>query len=185
MGYTMVTTGNPLNAYLFEPLGPSYVILTVTDIGNGNCVSKDSVFIDWDDQYHCGTTNPMTWNLWVCDNGNSVCVPWGTAKNLIQNGLATLGQCTPKAQPTIGSNIEAYPNPTAGIINISWPNNRYEKGQVAVLDLNGRILINDEVSLINGNSFHEVDLRSLPNGMYLIKCTNSETTQTIRISVLH
>jgi hypothetical protein len=84
------------NISLFEPTGPVTVSVTIDDAGG--CQTTETINIAWDDQYFCGTINPVTqnpasWYLKVCDNGISSCVPWGTAKNMIRFGTATLGDC--------------------------------------------------------------------------------------------
>ncbi|MDD4149780.1 MAG: T9SS type A sorting domain-containing protein [Bacteroidales bacterium] len=71
------------------------------------------------------------------------------------------------------NNIEIYPNPTNGIINISADQNYI----VEVLDLTGRII---ESVNMNNNDI-SIDLTSKNSGMYIIRLTNGNGTKTVKV----
>jgi hypothetical protein len=63
--------------------------------------------------------------------------------------------------------LRIYPNPTTGIANISFTGGSGNSLKVAVTDLNGRILL-EENRNTTGSSPSRVDLSPLPNGVYFI-----------------
>ena len=182
-GYSMQSqSGNQIS--IFEPLGPSYAICTITDIG-ANCTFKDSVFIDWTDKYYCGDASEF-YKLKMCQSGVNVCMPWAQAKAALQASTATLGYCSvPKTDLTSNTNdFTVYPNPTTGVITISMPISQNSIGEVLILDVNGRRVYTENVSLLEGVFEHSLNLNNLPNGMYFLQLISQREVQTQRIQVL-
>ena len=78
--------------------------------------------------------------------------------------------------------FNAYPNPTNGSINIEF--NSISGGEIgiAVRDLSGRILIQDQIVLQEGNVRTSIDLSQLTNGTYMIELTeNSGLSHITRV----
>ncbi len=69
--------------------------------------------------------------------------------------------------------IKVYPNPTNGEFNISV-DTRY---QLSVMDMAGKVVYGQDLQ----DDVNEVDISSLPSGMYIIELRNSETIHTLRI----
>ena len=69
--------------------------------------------------------------------------------------------------------IKVYPNPTNGEFNISV-DTRY---QLSVIDMTGKVVYGQDLQ----DDVNEVDISSLPAGMYIIELRNSTTIHTLRI----
>ncbi len=71
--------------------------------------------------------------------------------------------------------INLYPNPTNGIINISFDNVINTKWQIEVFNSIGSLVYTEELSKID-KTIHKVDLGNFSRGMYFIKIsTNTES----------
>lgn len=71
------------------------------------------------------------------------------------------------------SQLSVYPNPTTGILNISLNNSfSYE-----IYDLQGRVILNGTSDEFNT----ELNLDSFSNGVYLVKVSSGNSTQTKKI----
>ena len=73
----------------------------------------------------------------------------------------------------IGNNINIYPNPSNGIINITNSNN----SKLNVIDSNGKVVLN---TTINGS----IDLSNLETGIYYLIIVKNTTTITRTISII-
>jgi len=72
------------------------------------------------------------------------------------------------------SNLSLYPNPTSGIVNISYDN---EISNVSVFNLLGQNVLNQE-----GNGLEmQLDLSTLSSATYFVKITSEGATKTIKV----
>lgn len=85
------------------------------------------------------------------------------------------------------SNIEGFntfPNPTNGMVNVEFNTIIGGEAGIAVRDLSGRILIQDQIELSAGNVRTSLDLSELTNGTYIVELTEntglSHTTRVIK-----
>jgi hypothetical protein len=76
---------------------------------------------------------------------------------------------------SISSAVKAYPNPTAGIINVEFSNAATR--QIAVYDLIGNMVKN---TIVRGNSL-TLDISNYPKGQYLIRVISNEEIDVIKI----
>lgn len=71
-----------------------------------------------------------------------------------------------------GSNLfetfNAYPNPTAGNVTVSFNSDYKAKGIIKLVDLTGRELISKEFSIEEGLNSRELTLENIAKGLYLI-----------------
>jgi hypothetical protein len=80
---------------------------------------------------------------------------------------------TPEIDTTVNEDIliNIYPNPTSGMVNISFESEEVKPTSIMIVDLQGRVVmqINDEMS----NSFlREINLSNFDNGLYIINFMN-------------
>jgi hypothetical protein len=74
--------------------------------------------------------------------------------------------------PNKVNNIRIYPNPASNYIDIEIPNTVTENRQLTILTLNGKII--SETKLLDGNvNPVRIDTGDLPNGIYLVRLSNS------------
>lgn len=168
---------------LFEPTAATTVTCTISDQGTG-CTYYANLFIDWTDEYACPKVG-NTWYIKVCQNGTTTCVPWTTGKNLLLNGLATLGDCVTKTQQVSANNsFSLYPNPTSGMLTIEVLASLNAQSELYVLDVNGRIIQSEQIEMLAGYFYHEVDLTALPSGVYMVSLKTEENVYTERIQIV-
>jgi len=68
-------------------------------------------------------------------------------------------------------NFTTYPNPSAGLITIIMPG-LFLESQLSILNCNGQKLIQRQVT----ETSMEIDIRSLPPGVYFVKVQNEKTS---------
>jgi hypothetical protein len=78
--------------------------------------------------------------------------------------------------------VTAFPNPTAGNLNIIWNNANYGKGFVAITDLSGRELLRKDINMANNGTEH-IDLTTFNNGLFLlqIKAGNYQYNSIVQV----
>jgi len=80
--------------------------------------------------------------------------------------------------------FSAYPNPTAGLLNVSFQAEKSAKYMVKVIDLLGNVVISDVISATEGANMQELNLSNVAKGMYLLSIeTEGMTAQTLRVVV--
>lgn len=78
---------------------------------------------------------------------------------------------------------EVFPNPTDGKANIKFNSISSEKLLLNVTDITGRILMNENVTAIEGVNLHELDLSPFAKGVYMIELKGKEQDEVLRITV--
>lgn len=76
------------------------------------------------------------------------------------------------------NNINIYPNPSDGIVNVSFNNITFSQAQILVVDLSGKVLMQVKPSLTKSQNTVKLDLNSFANGIYFIKVYDKNTLQT-------
>ena len=66
--------------------------------------------------------------------------------------------------------IKLYPNPTKGLLNISY-NNPFAQGEIKIIDYTGRVIYTHQMQ---NTSINKVDLTNQPSGLYIIVLTIDE-----------
>lgn len=79
--------------------------------------------------------------------------------------------------------IEVYPNPSEGVYTISMDNFKGDIVNMIVYDNSGRIVFNDALNMDNpeGYANYNLDISSLPSGIYLLQIVSNNTTKTVRL----
>ena len=115
-------------------------------------------------------------------NGNVV-VQGGTfgseeTKNFSTNSLLSV--------PTnsLDHSLNIYPNPTTGLVNVEYSLDRSASLQVDVLDVVGKVVLQQSFNSGNGVQREVVDMSSLANGTYIMKL-NTGLTQATRTITLN
>ncbi|MBC7861696.1 MAG: T9SS type A sorting domain-containing protein [Bacteroidia bacterium] len=79
--------------------------------------------------------------------------------------------------------LSVYPNPAGENVMLTFENTENENTFVEVYDISGKLLINQKFSTSVGKNFINLDLRSLSNGLYILKVKNSSGEKTKKVSV--
>jgi hypothetical protein len=179
--YTYSTTSGQLlqqnggEIYLWNPQSQATVQVTVYDSGTG-CTYTSSITISVDQQYYCYTRGNAVF-IKICHQGKSVCREWHAALNLIQFGMATLGDCIPAKNLDFrvqnDMQMELYPNPNQGNFNVLITNG--SDGLIEITDLSGKRISSEFKTAELGVIEHHFDLNHLPQGVYMVQFTTQET----------
>lgn len=79
--------------------------------------------------------------------------------------------------------LNVYPLPAKDKLNIQLQNKTAEKAAVSVTDIFGKTLIKNTWALAAGGSTHSINIKSLSNGVYFLKVTASQATETRKIII--
>lgn len=110
-----------------------------------------------------------------------------TITETVQNGsiaiILTQGFQQPDKDSVVGIRqvmnsdvfVSLFPNPATHILNITVKYDSDTKIQMHLLDMLGRIIRNDELSVSGGNpSSHQIDVSGLASGMYMVRLTGED-----------
>ena len=78
--------------------------------------------------------------------------------------------------------LSAYPNPSAGIVNLKLTAAQPENVQVSVYDMLGKLIYHTQ---INGNDMqvNELNLLNQPKGFYILKVQTSEKSSSKKLQI--
>jgi hypothetical protein len=92
--------------------------------------------------------------------------------------------CRTANEAAVASEMNAYPNPTSGKLNVSFNASAKEKYTLKVTDLIGNVLISQPSLAQEGVNLQEIDLSTYAKGMYLLSIEKEGAEiQTMRIVV--
>lgn len=156
----------------------------------------DVIQFQWMEGSHTATSDNGAWN----SINLSSAMPTGTVSGLAPGtylyhcsfhgaagGLGMAGSITVRNVAGLKDNagqlaFSAYPNPTTGLANITLNTNSSDNYKIYISNVVGSVVKNIEVGKTPGEQKIQVDLGSLPSGMYF--CTllaNDKMIETRRI----
>jgi PKD repeat protein len=133
---------------------------------------------------------------------NGTIIPGATQANLLyaDTGLYTLSVTnsfgcinsstvnitTPSGVQTINNyqSLALYPNPVKNTLNISHKNAANIVLNIAITDINGAVVYQENQIDINTNSQVSIDISALSNGVYFVSLFNNEINQQQKIVVI-
>jgi hypothetical protein len=74
-----------------------------------------------------------------------------------------------------------FPNPTNGKLNVVLDATEAQNTQLSILDVTGRIALQQNVVCTSGNNTFILDMETLPNGYYLLVIDNGYASSTMRV----
>ena len=77
------------------------------------------------------------------------------------------------------NNVNLYPNPTDGLLNINFDNYNSEVVNMQIIDLTGKVVKNGAFT----NSFNKVDVSNLNKGIYFVKLQNGIFNESYKIVI--
>jgi len=89
----------------------------------------------------------------------------------------------PGDSPDASLDIRAYPNPTSGVVMLSFNNLSEERFSVRVSDLTGRMLFEEEKTAGKGLNEFMYDFTSFSKGVYFINVSAGDRSKVIRIII--
>ncbi|MDQ8003753.1 MAG: BspA family leucine-rich repeat surface protein [Pedobacter sp.] len=81
------------------------------------------------------------------------------------------------------SSVKIFPNPTAREINVSIPSEFGKTADVSILDITGKTLHAEKLTLLQGLANHKLNNTQLPAGTYIIKIKGEQKTESLKVLV--
>jgi hypothetical protein len=78
------------------------------------------------------------------------------------------------------NSLRLYPNPTQGVLSLTFEASVSGAGSVKVIDVTGRLLQENSLIFSEGNNAIELDFSSLANGIYWVRLEQGEFTQSVK-----
>jgi len=75
---------------------------------------------------------------------------------------------------SIEPRFNVYPNPSTGIIYLTWENMQPDTYDLAIVDILGREVLTEEIKITNTTKFSELSLSQLENGVYWLSLKNNK-----------
>jgi hypothetical protein len=80
--------------------------------------------------------------------------------------------------------INVYPNPTDGLLNIAFQTVTAQKLNVRVYNVMGQLVMSEQFNkVVAGKNNLTMDLSSLITGIYMVEVLGTQTQNSIRVSV--
>jgi len=76
--------------------------------------------------------------------------------------------------------LTVYPNPTPEEMNVSFEADAIENVQLQILDLQGKLYIQQVLKCQIGTNLHTVSVSELPKGLYICRLLNSKAIATTK-----
>ena len=155
---------------------PDKPIITAEGLGSEGVTltSSNEIAYQWyfNDQLLNGETNQL---IKVDEVGSyKVVVTNGDCSTVSDAFVLTITGLPKDREP-----IAFYPNPASNSIKFKIEPNLESKSVASIMDLNGKLIIQFQLSAID----REVDLEDLPNGVYLLKLERGNSFLTSRLIV--
>jgi trimeric autotransporter adhesin len=109
-----------------------------------------------------------------------------TAANFEQHNIAKTITPVPAGtamQTTHPNTITVFPNPSNGIVNVSWNEATTENAKVRVSDMSGKLLMTKTLEMTSGSGTGTLNLSALPTGMYTIEVSSASTHYSTTLSL--
>ncbi len=133
--------------------------LTVYD-GSNNLIAEYS-----------GTTLPTPFSI----SSPMVIMTWGTNATINDQGWSfdfTVDGVG--VQENNYSNLNVYPNPTNGMLNVNFDVEKASDVKVIVSDINGQVVYQDNLNTLNGSYNNSIDLSNQAKGVYMLSIVSSK-----------
>ena len=79
------------------------------------------------------------------------------------------------------SNLNIYPNPTRGFVNISFISEEIDNFEIQMLDPFGKLIIEENKKQFIGEYTKKIDLSNYPKGMYFLQIRTNDKFISRRI----
>lgn len=90
-----------------------------------------------------------------------------------------MGVVSDEAKRPTALMMQVYPNPTAGLVTVDLRNVSQGMARIEVVDLIGRPLVQKAEQMNEGANQLSFDLKQLPDGLYLIRCRDSQNHEAV------
>jgi len=137
---------------------------TQADIDAGNVAYSNTQTSLFNDQFKVDITNSL--NGWLANQEINL-----EATSLSTNSFEL-------------SNLSVYPNPSNGLINVSFQTTSNDAVEIVLFDLQGRKVFRSKQNSNNQSMFNQsINTRTLSNGIYLLRAIQGNRSTTKRVII--
>ena len=161
-------------------LGTDNGIFYTADITSGNWSNVNNnqlpnvQIFDIKQQTMAGSDCYNSGQIYVATNGRGI---WTNDKYIAYNyvGINEYAVSTSKA-----NNLNLYPNPTNGLINVAFTGIDGESASVQIMDISGRVLKTEELNNVTtGDNTHSFDASELGAGVYIVNVKSNSNVKRV------
>ncbi|HRB71794.1 MAG TPA: N-acetylmuramoyl-L-alanine amidase [Flavobacterium sp.] len=135
---------------------------------NGNLYAPDVTGTSFLNTYLINAGSTYTYSMVAKNSAGSTSNSNGTRSAV----AISCGARMATESPVNGfENLQLYPNPSDGFVNLSVENIADQKVNLMLVDTNGRIVLESNVMPTNNTLSEQIDIRNLATGMYILKIT--------------
>ena len=87
--------------------------------------------------------------------------------------------------PTTTDNYYVYPNPSSGNFNIYFNDVNDGKYDIQILNGLGQNVYTTSATVVNRKWIQHVDIKNLPNGMYVVNINKGNIQHNLKIIITH
>jgi hypothetical protein len=80
-------------------------------------------------------------------------------------------------------NLVSYPNPSHGQFNVSFTCANEQPCMLNIYDVSGRMVMEQNISAVEGNNIVEMNSPSLTSGMYLMRLSGEDINEQLRLTI--
>ena len=81
------------------------------------------------------------------------------------------------------SAVTTYPNPSSGQFHVSFDCEKDQSCLISVYDLSGRMVMEQNISAVQGNNIVDINATSLISGMYLMRLSGDGFNEQLRLNI--
>ena len=85
--------------------------------------------------------------------------------------------------PVVSTDLTVYPNPTKGLLTVSFLGEESKKYLLQLFDVLGRVVYNTSVSSSEGTNVVELDLSGITQGIYVLSLKKGDATEIVELMV--
>jgi hypothetical protein len=168
-----------------------FVTEVIFNLGNDTAVSTSSVSLDAGPGYASYLwSNGSTTQVAVIDTvgvGTGIAMVWCqvsdnmgcTARDTVVVDFGPLSM----ENPHFESGVMIYPNPSGALFNVALSGFTGNTVNAGVFNLQGQLICSEDWNLDHGVSLRQIDMGSMPRGVYFIRLTSDKHNITRRIVV--
>ncbi len=173
---TAGSNGTLINCINMDPNFASYNIYYTPNINNTYEYDGKTVVLNANAHVVAGET--YHFKLAIGDGGDNVFDSgvFIEAQSFKSNGISTSIE-----NNDLTKNLTIFPNPSNGVFKYSLSNKRKMEGTISVTNIHGKEIYSKNIDSQNSTIIGEIDLSSLPKGIYLVSFSTQEDLFTKKI----
>ncbi len=185
---TVTVSGSGDKGFQVSPQDSAGQQLGTLIAGTGTHLNGGTKYVNHDSET---SSNPATWNFqWIApDAGTGEVTFYGAftvSKPVTKTSALTVQQASPVAvedKDKLADQVQLalYPNPVQRVLTIRMETRENLDLQVSILDLSSQPLLLKMIQLQSGITDHQLDMSSLPSGIYLLKISDEKRSFSRKI----